>query len=742
MGESRSKTAAAQEAAAQLERFERRNSAEGLMRRYATRRAQQFLSRQIPTALGGMALTFLVSPSVGALAVALALLGEGVDCLFLMQVHRLLAKGWPFPRVRRLVTLTACLQATTLVLCAALAWFGAPGGQTQFFTVAFMVGAVLNAGLVLPHCPQASASRIAIILTAVAGFFIAAWASGGPGDGTLLFNTLAAALLFYVSGVFLHYVSQGYFARTADKRATLLGKVQLAEAARALEEQSRHALRLAHVAEKANDSVIISDPEGRIEWVNETFTRITGYSAEDAIGRTPGELLNARSTDPETLSAIIRAAQEKKPIRTEIRNKRKDGTLIWMETSISPLLDGEGNVLMSIAIERDVTEAREHAEELARAKQAAEAANRAKSDFLAMMSHELRTPMNGIIGMADMLQRTDLSEEQAGYTQAIQTSGDALLEIISDILDYTQLEAGQVRITPAEFDLAACVAETCLLLQPAARQKGLALAWDVPPGAIHVTGDAGRIRQILVNLLSNAVKFTEAGCIAVALEALPDGYSRITVRDTGPGLSAGQLRRLFQPFQTASAPQRRTQGGVGLGLAICRTLAQAMGGALSATSEPGQGSTFSLDLPLPAAASDGPSLPPKPACPGNLPSGLQVLVAEDNRTNRLLIRKMLESGGLAPEFAENGREAIEKWRISRPDLILMDLSMPECTGIEATEAIRAEEAGGTQPATPIVALTANAFDSDRAACEAAGMNGFLTKPIKRDTLFTEIARHI
>ncbi|SLN29100.1 Aerobic respiration control sensor protein ArcB [Pseudoruegeria aquimaris] len=731
-------------AAEQLALFERRNSEEGRLRRYARRRVEQFLSRQIPTAIGGIALAWLVSPAVGALAVCLALFGEAVDCLFLLQLGRLRTNGWPFERIRFWSAVTGAFQASTLAACGALAWFGAPGGETRFFTVAFMVGALLNAGLVLPHCPLASRARMAIIFGAVCSFFLFDWIETGVINPRLLFDTLAAALLFYVSGVFLSYVVRSYFARTEDKRRMLEGRRRLEEAATAIEAHSRQALRLAHVAKRANDSVIISDPEGRIEWVNETFTRLTGYSREEAIGKRPGDLLNAPETSPETIKRIQLAVARNAPIRTEIRNRCKDGRLIWVETSISPILDNRGNVLMRVAIERDITEAKAREAELARARRDAERANRAKSDFLAMMSHELRTPMNGIIGTTELLLDTELTEDQALLVRTIENSGAALLGILSDILDFTALETDRLVIRPEPYDLAACVLETCTLMQPNAREKGLVLACDVPDGPLETCGDAGRVRQILLNLLTNAIKFTEAGCIAVSLTRRGDASCRITVKDTGKGMDPEVLERLFQPFQTADSPQRREQGGVGLGLAICRTLAKRMGGDLSAESTPGAGATFHLDLPLTggeATASEGAATRPK--APGRpLPSGLRVLVAEDNRTNRLLLRKMLEAGGLSPEFAENGQEAIEKWRADKPDIILMDLAMPVCTGLEATAAIRAEEQRRQSTPTPIVAVTANASDADRAACDAAGMNGFLAKPIRREALFAEIARHV
>ncbi len=507
------------------------------------------------------------------------------------------------------------------------------------------------------------------------------------------------------------------------------------------QELERHQVeleQLSTVAQNASDSIILSGPDLRVFWVNDAFTRMTGYTIDDAIGKRPGDLLNGPETDPETIRDIAEHIARGERLHREILNYTKDGDTIWVDTNLVPVLNENGDMRMVIGIERDVTSQKRNAVELAEAKRAAEEADRTKTEFLANMSHEIRTPMNGIIGMADLLSETALPEEQEQYVQIIRTSSKALLKIINDILDLTRMESGKLSLEPVDFDLERCIESAVDILRPVAREKGLTLnvnyATDLPKS---VRADDGRVRQILVNLVGNAVKFTASGRVDVrVLRAQSDPYRlTIDVQDSGIGMSQAQLNNIFDRFSQADAATTRSFGGTGLGLTISRLLAQQMQGDITVHSEPGQGSCFSLYIQC-----DAPLGQPEQTDTAQEPDldrirGCKVLLAEDNRTNRLLIRKYLSDLTVELIEAENGYEAVELCARHRPDLILMDMSMPEMDGLTATRLIRMQN----HPQPPIVALTANAFASDREACLAAGMNGFLSKPINKKELLNGMA---
>ncbi|NFV81256.1 ATP-binding protein [Magnetospirillum aberrantis] len=366
-------------------------------------------------------------------------------------------------------------------------------------------------------------------------------------------------------------------------------------------------------------------------------------------------------------------------------------------------------------------------------------ANRAKSDFVATMSHEIRTPMNGILGMARLIAQGPLTEEQRGQMGALTSSAEALLTIINDILDFSKLEAGRVEFEDAPFSLVRVFEGVVGLLKPRAAEKGLELNWNVDPGLPQwISGDSGRLWQVLLNLTGNAVKFTDSGHVTLraTAEAAVDGRVDVLfeIVDTGIGIDSEAKARLFESFVQADASISRRFGGTGLGLAICRRLVEGQGGAIGVDSQPGQGSRFWVRLAFSPAA--GPPPMDMPRVMVSVPP-LDILLAEDNPVNVLVARGLLERCGHRVTVAVDGREAVAQAAHGSFDLILMDMQMPELDGLGATRAIR--RLPGPMAAVPIIALTANAMPGDAERCLAVGMNAHVSKPIDPHTLFETMA---
>lgn len=715
-----------------VEEFDARYTPLGRLRRYARGRVRSFWGRQALTLTGSVFLIFLVSPQVGLLACAMVLLGEVLDCLVLIRVGRQLDRGMSFDRAYVLTMLSGTFQALTIAGAVALSWFTTPQGGGTFFTLAYLTGAAINAGIVLPFHPGVTKARLGVFAACVMALFAhrALWAAPDP-PSLLVFDLLGAMMMGYMAYIFVRYMVQGFGRQRLNRRETLLRSEALGRAYAELRENQKESRRLSLVARHAMDSVIMSDAQGRIIWVNHTFEKVTGYSLTEAVGCTPGELLNGPETDMAVSDGIAAAIRAGQPHRAEILNYRKDGGQIWIETTIVPVLDDHDQVEMVVSIERDVTQSREHAQELARAKLAAEEGARAKSRFLATMSHEIRTPMNGVIGMADLLCEADLPAEYLGYVQTIRSSAEALLAILNDILDLSKLEAGKVALNPVDFSPETCLAGVVGLMRAPATAKGLSLDLSTSALPAWVHADDTRLRQVLLNIIGNAVKFTQTGGVRVTARASPvaQGHElRITVQDSGIGIPEDRLNHIFDPFAQADADTTRRFGGTGLGLSISRRLMEAMGGTIQVSSVPGRGSCFSICLPVGAAQGTPPAETATLVLPQ--PEGMTVLVAEDNRTNRLLIRKYLQDTPIRLHFAHDGKQAVQMTKTHRPEVIFMDMSMPNMDGLTATRHIRA--APGPQPR--IVALTANGFASDRQACLDAGMDDFLTKPVRKADL--------
>ena len=722
--------------------FEEKMSVNGRLLHYAKARFRTFWLRQTLTAFGSITIQVLADWRLGLALAALALLGEAFDLGLLARVIRRMERGQIDRLNRVLALLGAGVQGLTIAGCVAFSWQAIPIHESRFFAAAFLTCAGINAGLARPLFRAAADLRLVIFMAT--GIAMMAMDLMQPKLANSLdygFFAAGFGLLVYLTLLLIQLLDRNYEQRRDNEHSLLTHQYQQQQARQRLASSAADTQRLALVAKFANDSIVLQDPAGRITWVNDAFTRITGYEISEAIGRYPSDFLNAPDTDPAMVVELKNAREARTPVRVEILNKVKSGRLVWMETSINPIFDEDGRLHLWVAVERDISLAKEREGELARARVAAEEAGRSKSRFLANMSHEIRTPMNGVIGVADLLTETPMTAAQAAYVETIRDCGKALLAIINDILDLAKMQAGKVALDQRPFSPKACVAVAMRILGPDARKKGIDLHLIAPEGDAWVLGDEGKLRQIVLNLLGNAVKFTPHGDVTLTLR-LPTADSKleIAVADSGIGIAPDRLKAIFDSFSQADDGISRLYGGTGLGLTICTMLAERMGGGIAVQSELGVGSVFTLQAPLALVAEPaGRNAAQERRSVARIRQGLTVMAAEDNRTNMMILRKMLQ--GAVAELVEvaNGDLAVTRYREDPPDVILMDISMPVKDGLQATREIRAWEKAAGLPHCPIIALTANAFGEDREACRLAGLDGFLVKPLSRLDLLAAIS---
>lgn len=720
-----------------LGQFNARNGPNGLLLRFARSRVREFWTRQTMTLLGSLVMGVLGSVWLGLIAACLAFAGDALDCFVLAQIARQHPCGIVPAFARRLALITGAVQATTISACVVLCWRGIAVEEAKFFAAAFLMSAVINAGVARRHFRQGVSAKLAIYLltvtTLVSGDLTIASGSTLTTGGFFL-GTLA--IMAYTAVLFIRALEKGQTERLRFEQALLTESGALEQSRHALAETSRRAERLALVAQHASDSVIITAPNGKIEWVNAAFSKITGYQFDEAVGRLPGDILNGPDTAPDALATLIAAQQQGLPCRVEIQNRTKEGALLWMEISMTPVFRPDGVPEVYVAVERDVTQSKALISELARAHKVAEAAAEAKSQFLATMSHEIRTPMNGVIGIAELLNDTGLRADQQRYVTTIIESGNALLTIINDVLDLSKLRSGKADLLSDPFLINDCVTGALELLRPIASKKGLEVVLNLPTQSLTYLGDPGRLRQILINLIGNAVKFTGKGKISVTLSiirGLEFDQISIAVSDTGIGIPAHQMGHLFDCFAQADASISRQFGGTGLGLSISQVLARQMGGDIVATSIAKEGSVFTTTVRL--ARANNIEVASRQTAPTIPKTNLRVLIAEDNRTNMLIARKLLTQSVAHLTEATNGRLAVQAYRDAPPDLVLMDVSMPEMNGYDASVAIRAHERDFGLRRCPIIALTAYVAADEEARCLAAGMDRVLTKPLAREKLY-------
>lgn len=533
---------------------------------------------------------------------------------------------------------------------------------------------------------------------------------------------------------------------------------QLAVAARDEAAEARERLILA--MEAMDDGIVFLDSDEKLVLCNEAYRRFMqhipeivapGASLQDAM-RHAGKV----GAGPPNEDPVAWADRQVAAIKAGRPALVTYGPHQWARVTMRYEADGRSVILVS-----DVSEERRRQRELERALEAAEklreeaeAANQSKSTFLATMSHEIRTPMNGVLGMMEVLEAEGVDEAQARTVVTMRESAQALLRIIDDLLDFSKIEAGALELEETPFSLTGLVESALATFRPQAERKGLSLVAAVAPGSTDaLVGDPTRVRQILFNLLGNALKFTDRGgaMIRARTEPLGEGGTRVvlSVSDTGIGMNETQQQRLFLPFSQADSSTTRRFGGTGLGLSIVRRLAQLMGGDVTAESSPGAGSTFTVTLTLLAAPADSPltdlPLDRSPAdstaiaTPTSL-AGSRVLVVDDHPINRDVLVRQLRALGVASDSAADGLAGLQAWRGGAYDIVFADIHMPQMDGFEMTAEIRRVETADRRPHTPIVAVTANALAGEDERCRAAGMDGYLSKPVSLDRLRATLQR--
>ncbi|HEV7967150.1 MAG TPA: PAS domain S-box protein [Candidatus Acidoferrales bacterium] len=509
--------------------------------------------------------------------------------------------------------------------------------------------------------------------------------------------------------------------------------------------------RFTELFETLQEGVYFCDHEGTLLDVNPAMVRLLGYSHRDElVGTNIGKLY---FNMPPDLFAQNMQTHLSAPLTREITLRRMDGTPIICIDNSNAVGDAFGRMIRHQGTLVDITVRKRSEEELQKAKEAAEAANTAKSAFLAHMSHEIRTPMNAVIGMTELALDTDLTLEQREYLAVVREAGKSLLRLINDILDFSKIEAGKLELDCTDFSLRHGVNEMVKILGVRARQKGLELSIQIPPEVPDLLmGDPGRLSQVLSNLVDNAIKFTERGSVVLKIERNSESEQDVSlhfsVADSGIGIPHEKQELIFEAFAQADNSTTRKYGGTGLGLSISLRLVRLMSGKIWVESEANRGSAFHFTArfriqkqPAQRASLQGSgSISALLASPRPLREGrqeLRILLVEDNTINQILARRLIRMRGDHIVVANSGREALAALENARFDLILMDVQMPEMSGVEVTAAIRRKETA-TSEHIPIIAMTASAMKDDRERCLEAGMDAYISKPIERETLFETI----
>jgi PAS domain S-box-containing protein len=507
-----------------------------------------------------------------------------------------------------------------------------------------------------------------------------------------------------------------------------------------VKQQMEELKKLAMVVENMKAMVIITNQKGMIEWVNPTFSKISGYSALESEGRLPGDLLYGKGTDPQVIRSREDAILRGEEFEGEFLNYSKSGQPYWVKIQCKPLKDESGKIIKYFSIQEDITEKRQMEIDLVLAKEAAEVSALTKRRFLANMSHEIRTPINAIMGLSEQLHKANLSDDHHNLVDIIYTSANNLLVVLNDILDLSKIEEGKLNIVSEPFDIRDTCNRAVQVLQHKADEKGIQLFLKMDEAlSSSLLGDPYRLNQVLLNIIGNAIKFTDQGSVSVNCKLLKQEDQKqiisIIITDTGIGMDSATLEKVFIAFHQGQQGFERRFGGTGLGLNICHNLVKLMEGQISLKSIQGKGTSVSLEIPFIISEKiiqseekiDFVSL-----------AGRSILLVEDNKFNRLVASVILKKYKLLVTEAENGEEAIEMIKAGGFDLVLMDIQMPVMDGLTATEIIRSE----LRSDIPIIALTAHALDEEKQNCMQAGVNDFLSKPFLENQLLSMINKWV
>jgi PAS domain S-box-containing protein len=499
---------------------------------------------------------------------------------------------------------------------------------------------------------------------------------------------------------------------------------------------------LSLVASNTTSGVIINDKNGKVEWINPAFEKITGYNMDDVKGKPLGDTLKGELTDVSIIERARRLSKNKKSFEVDILSYRKNGQPMWISVINSVILNKQGEVDKYVEVIIDISSKKRVELELIAAKEEALQLNRAKDMFISVMSHEIRTPLNAVIGISNILLEDEPRESQKENLDILKFSADNLMMLINDVLDFTKIETGNIELEKADVNLREMVHRIISSMRYKAAEKDIYLQPDIDATLpTFVIADSARLIQILLNLVSNAIKFTDTGGITIGLKVLDESSNNIRIRfevtDTGIGIAEDKLGTIFESFKQAEADTTRKYGGTGLGLAISKRLVELHDSRINVESVRGRGSTFSFVITFNKA--DSPTISAESKMEIGL--SLSVLVVDDNQINRILVNKVLQKWGTRVDFAENGQQALDKIMATKGyDVVLMDVHMPIMGGLEATQILRAE-ADPYFKQLPIVALTASMLSNEVNQMTDAGMNDFILKPFDPKTLYDKLARY-
>ena len=510
----------------------------------------------------------------------------------------------------------------------------------------------------------------------------------------------------------------------------------------AIKSAEKEIRKLSFAIDESNNAVLIADRNGYIQWVNKGFERVTGYALNDIKG-TKGEILRkgkhtGLSDDSMFYKKVLESGQS---VSYESRNYRKNGTDYWTLSTLTPLLNENKELVSIIAVDSDITDKKENEQELYEAKIQAEKSAKAKEVFLANMSHEMRTPMNAIMGIIQLLKETDVTGEQREYLRSMDFASENLLRIINDILDLSKIESGKMSIEKVPFSIRELMRDLVNSIEHRSKEKGVDLKTTISEEVPEtVVGDPVRLNQIILNLLSNSIKFTENGSISLTVKVdekdTRTAHISFSVSDTGIGIPDSMLDQIFEAFEQVERVDKAKYGGTGLGLSIVRRLTDLHSGDIYVTSKENQGTNFCVVLPYEYKAIGSPDpVPGEKYYHSELLVEKRALLVEDNALNQMVASKFLMSFGFIVDIANDGIEALEKLKADTFDLVLMDLQMPNMDGYQTSRKIRS---GSNNTDIPIVAMTAHAIRGEEIKCFEAGMNDYISKPIKKGVLFEKL----